>query len=216
MSGASRWCLYRSLVCGVCAAGLATPLAAQHPMNLDASLGATGSAWQASVSAGMPLLGGTGRIRAGAGVRLSAFGGDPATYTNRGTVQGGLVAGLGIDPAVFALNAAVFADVRLARGLTLGANLDLAGVAAGPRRTMGALRAKPQTASYFGYGSNDHGALNSEFFASVRLAPRLRLRAGLSHYVTNYVVTDAAATGAPSHRYQRFETVPFIALGLQR
>jgi hypothetical protein len=96
----------------------------------------------------------------------------------------------------------------------VGANLDLIGVAVGPRRLAGALVAKPQAFSYFRYGSADHGALNSEFFAALRVAPRVRIRAGLSHYVTDYVVTDAAAAGAPSRRYQKFESVPFVAVTL--
>ena len=77
------------------------------------------------------------------------------------------------------------------------------------------MSAKPQAVSYFGYGSADHGALNSEFFASLRLTPRVRVRAGLSHYVTNYTVTDTAAPGAPSSRYQTFQTVPFVAVSLR-
>ena len=47
------------------------------------------------------------------------------------------------------------------------------------------------------------------------IASRVRLRVGLSHYVTNYTVTDTAASGAPSSRYQRFETVPFFAVAVR-
>ena len=58
-------------------------------------------------------------------------------------------------------------------------------------------------------------ANDSEFFVSLRVAPRVRVRGGASHYVTNYTVTDTAAVGAPNSRYQKFQTVPFIAVRLQ-
>src|SRR6266852_4898589 len=83
------------------------------------------------------------------------------------------------------------------------------------RCSAGSLSETPQGFSYFRYGSGDHGALNSEFFVSLRVAPRVRVRGGASHYVTNYTVTDTAAVGAPNSRYQKFQTVPFIAVRLQ-
>jgi hypothetical protein len=197
-------------------AALATPLAAQQSsIVLDASLGAKSGAWRTAFSAWRPLLGVTGRFRVGVGVRASTFGGDPTPYTNRGSVQGALIANVSIDPAVHALDAALFAELRLADGLSLGANLDVVGVAGGSTRSSGTLTTKPQTLSYFRYGSADHGALNSEFFAVLRVTPRLGIRAGLSHYVTDYVVTDGGGAGAPSSRYQNFETVPFIAVRLR-
>ncbi len=88
------------------------------------------------------------------------------------------------------------------------------GVATGPTWTAGSLSEKLQGLSYFRYGSGDHGALNSEFFVSLRVPPRVRVRGGASHYVTNYTVTDTAAVGAPSSRYQKFQRVPFIACRL--
>ena len=207
----------RHLLTLVVTASLATPLEAQPPAPaFDASLGANGAAWQAAISAWQPVLRVTSRVRVGAGLRLSAFGGGPSGYANRGTVQGGLAPIVSIDPSVYALNAAVFVEVHLARGLALGANLDLVGMAGGPERVSGTLTAKPQAFSNFRYGSADHGALNSEFFAALAVTPRVRIRAGVSHYVVDYVVTDAAATGAPSRRYQAFESVPFIAVRLQR
>jgi len=117
--------------------------------------------------------------------------------------------------AVYALNGAVFGKLDLTNLVALGANLDVIGVATGPTRTAGSLSEKPQAFSYFRYGSGDHGALNSEFFVSLRVAPRVRVRGGASHYVTNYTVTDTAAVGAPRSRYQKFQTVPFIAVRLQ-
>ena len=200
----------------LCAATLAAPLAAQHsPISLDASVGAKGGAQRAAVSVWYPVVHLAGRLPLGLGVRVSSYGGDPIDYTNRGTVQGSLASTVSIDPAVYALNGAVFGELDLTNLLALGANLDVIGVAAGPTRTAGSLSEKPQGLSYFRYGSRDHGALNSEFFVSLRVTPRVRVRGGASHYVTNYTVTDTAAAGAPSSRYQKFQTVPFIAVRLR-
>lgn len=200
----------------LCATTLAAALAAQVPaVSFDASVGAKSGAQRAAVSAWHPVVHLAGRLQVGILARVSVYAGDPISYRNRGTVQAGLAASLTIDPAVYALNGAVFGELRLLGPLALGANLDLVGIAAGPTRTAGALSEKPQAVSYFRYGSADHGALNSEFFVSLQLAPRVRMRGGLSHYVTNYTVTDAAAAGAPSSRYQQFQTVPFVAAALQ-
>lgn len=199
-----------------CVAILTAPLAAQLPaVSLDASLGGNSRARRAAISAWHPLLRIAGRLQVGLGARLSAYGGEPANYTNRGAAQGNLAPSTTIDPAVYAVNAAAFGELRLARHVALGANLDLVGVAAGPERTTGTLTAKPQALSYFRYGSADHGALNSEFFVALRVAPRVRIRAGLSHYVIDYIVTDAAVAGTPSSRYQQFQTVPFVAVAFQ-
>jgi hypothetical protein len=135
-------------------------------------------------------------------------------YRNRETSQAGLTPTLPIDPGVVGLAAGVAGELPIG-ALALGANLDLVGVSAGARWTQGDLRGEPETASYFQYGAADHGALNSEFYVALRLNPRLTIRGGLSHYVTNYVVTDTGAAGQPSARYQRFETVPFAALRLR-
>jgi hypothetical protein len=200
----------------LCVAILAAPLAAQlSPISLDASVGGKGGAQRAAISAWYPVVHLAGRLHLGLGARVSAYVGDPIDYTNRGTVQGSLASSVPIDPAVYALNGALFGELGVINSLALGANLDLVGVATGPTRAAGSLAEKPQAFSYFRYGSADHGALNSEFFVSLRVASRVRVRAGVSHYVTDYTVTDTGAAGAPSSRYQKFQTVPFGAVTLR-
>ncbi len=205
-----------SAIFAVTAASLASPLAGQLPgVSLDASAGGTSSAQRAAVGVWRPIVNPGGRVRLGVGVRLSAFAGDPVAYTNRGPVPGILPFTVTIDPAVYSLNAAVFGEVTLTGAVAVGANLDLAGIATGPTRTVGSLQAEPQQGSYFQNGSGDHGALNSEFFLALRIAPRLRVRAGLSHYVTDYTITDTGVAGSPSSRYQRFQSVPFVAMAVR-
>jgi hypothetical protein len=198
-------------------ASLVPSLAAQRSANsFDISLGASGDVQRAAATAWLPVFAPSERVHAGMGIRATAYAGKPVVYENRDLAQGGLVSTLPIDPAVYALTVAVFGEGNLGRSVAIGANLDLAGLATGPDRSVGALRATPQVGSYFQYGHADRGALNSEFYLALRLGPRLRLRAGMSHYVTNYIVTDPSTAGDLSSRYQRFVTVPFVALSVRR
>lgn len=185
-------------------------VAAQRGVALDVSLGGAAKAQRAALAVWRPLLQWR-RAMVGAGLRASAYGGAPAAYALRGAASATFPDLLVIDPAVGALDLAVFSEFALGRRLALGFNLDLLGVAAGPRRPAGALDAEPQTGSVFRYGDADRGALNSEFYAALRLGGRWRVRAGASHYVTNYLVSGAGP-GAERARYQRFETVAFVAL----
>ncbi len=197
----------------LCAAFLATPLTAQRPGPLlDASVGTKSGAQRAALSMWYAIVRRPGHWDLGVGARLSAYAGAPIGYTNRGTIQGNLTSTLTIDPAVYALNGGVFGELNLIRSVAVGANLDIVGLATGPTRTIGSLTAKPQVGSYFRYGSADHGALNSEFFLLVQVAKAVQLRAGMSHYVTNYSVEPSGAASAASTRYQKFQTVPFVAV----
>lgn len=200
----------------LCLALVGGPLAAQRPsIALDASVGAKSGAQRVAVSAWYPILRLTDRVQVGLGVRASAYAGDRTDYTNRGAVQSSLAPSVPVDPAVYALDGAVFGELGIIDRVALGANLDIVGVATGPTRTAGTLVENPHAFSYFRYGSADHGALNSEFFVALRVVPRMRVRAGISHYVTNYKVTDTAAAVMPSSRYQRFQTVPFVAISMR-
>jgi hypothetical protein len=196
---------------------LAPALRAQLPAAaVDLSAGLRGGAHRLALGSWRPLLSLRGRVRAGLGARLTFYGGESAGYKNRGTAQGNLTPSFSIDPAVYSLNLAVFGEVLALPGVALGANLDLVGLGAGPTRRSGDLVAKPERGAVFKYGNADRGALNSEFYVAWRVGRWTQLRAGLSHYVTNYTVTDTGAAGSPGSRYQRFETVPFVALALRR
>jgi hypothetical protein len=202
----------RRVVAGlVFCAGTFAPAAAAEADRLafDASLGATRQAQRVAVTASYSLFRPARRWDLGIDARLSAHFGDTADYENRDTVTSALPPTLPVDPTVYAANLSLFGEVRLVRWLSLGANLDVLGVAAGPSRSSGTRTAKPQTFSYFALGTKDHGSLDSEFYLAARLSASVQLRAGLSHYVTNYVVTAAGAHGA---RYQLFESVPFLAV----
>src|SRR2546428_520410 len=181
----------------LCAAVLAAPVAAQlSPISLDASVGAKGGAQRAAVSAWHPLVHLAGRLHLGLGARVSAYGGDPIDYTNRGTVQGRLASSVPIDPAVYALNGAVVGKLDLTNLVALGANLDVIGVATGPTRTAGSLSEKPQAFSYFRYGSGDPRPPNSGLFVSLPGAPRVGGGGGGGHFLSDYTGTHTAGPPA--------------------
>lgn len=195
-------------------ATLPVPALAQAGLVADASVGAGGDAGRAALSVWRTVLRGPLRARASIGLRATGYVAMATPYQNRGTSQAGLAPTLAIDPGVIGVAAAIAGDIPVGP-LSLGANLDLVGLATGSRWTQGSLEGEPERISLFQNGPADRGALNSEFYVAFRLGARLVIRAGASHYVTNYEVTDTADAGRPTARYQRFETVPFAALRLR-
>jgi hypothetical protein len=179
-------------------------VAAQRAL-LDFSAGRTGAAWRVSAAAGWTVS--VGPLTVGGGPRLTHYGGDAASYRTHDVVPSGLASRIRLAPGVWSLNLFVLGDVGLWRPVGVGANLDLAGVATGKSRRVGSATLEPARWSLFRYGDNDRGSLNSEFYLRVRVATRLVVRAGASHYVTGYRVR-----GSGSARYLRFDTVPFVAL----
>ena len=155
-------------------------------------------------------------MRIAFGVRITGFGGEERSFANRDGVQGALASTLPVNPSVYAMNGAVAGEVQMGARLGVGANIDLAGVATGPRRIAGAIELKPARWSVLQVGNGDRGSLNSEFYLSLRVSHRLQARAGASHNVLGYRGTDSGSGSRPSARYQRFETVPFVALRLRR
>ena len=99
--------------------------------------------------------------------------------------------------------------------VSVGFNLDLAGFATGASKTTGTLTARVPSGSLFLGGAGDLGALNSETYVAVRLIDRIALRVGTSHFVTNYSVREPAKVATPDVRYQKFETMPFLAIAVR-
>ena len=199
----------------VVASAAPTTLAAQRRgVAWDLSAGFGTGAGRIAAAAWLPLDLAGGRVRIALGTRLTGYAGEARSFANRDGVQSALASALPVDPSVFALNGAVAGEVRLGARLGIGANIDLAGVAAGPRRAAGAVKLKPARWSVLQVGNGDRGSLNSEFYLSLRVSHRVQARAGASHYVLGYRGTDSASGSRPSARYQRFETVPFVAVRL--
>jgi hypothetical protein len=172
----------------------------------DGSVGRSGNSWRLAAAALWEVRLGS-RIRLAAGPRVTRFGGDARRYRTHDEPPAGLASRIALAPEVWALNLAVSGEVSLVGPLAAGANLDLAGVAAGASRRAGAERLGPARWSLFLYGDRDRGSLNSEYYVTVAPGRSFRLRAGVSHYVTGYRVA-----GGSRARYLRFDTVPFLAL----
>ena len=190
---------------------LALPASAQRLIAVDASIGVGDGAQRIAVSAWYPVATIADRLTLSGGVRLTSYMGSAGTFTNRGTVSGALTPTLALSPAVVGLAVAVQAELAVVGPLGVGFNIDLAGGALGADRTVGTLTATVQRGSLLLGGSPDVGALNSETYVTWAIAPTLAIRAGTSHYVTNYDVRDATG-GGPTAKYQQFKTVPFVAL----
>ncbi len=194
-----------------------TTLAAQRPaVAWDLSAGFGAGTGRIAAGGWVPFELALGRVRIALGLRLTGYASDARSFANRDGVQGALAADLPVDPAVYALNVAVAGEVRLGGKLGIGANIDLAGVAAGPPRVAGTVQLKPARWSVLQVGNGDRGSLNSEFYLTLGVSHRVQARAGASHYVLGYRGTDSASGSRPSARYQRFETVPFVAVRIGR
>jgi len=187
------------------AAAAARPALAQRLVG-DASLGLAGSSWRAAVAALWQVD--LGPLRLGAGPRLTHFGGDAKTYRSHEALPAGVPPRLRFAPDVWALNLAVSGRVPIAGPVAAGANLDVLGVAVGPSRTSSGTKLKPARGSLFRYGDRDRGSLNSELFVALTVAREFTLRAGISHYVTGYRLTE----GPMKAHFLRFDTVPFLAV----
>lgn len=176
---------------------------------MDLSFGLGDRAGRASVAVSWSLR--LGPVSLGVGPRLTVYGGAPVLFTRRGgdlTLPDTAT----IDPGVAGLNLQVLAEMRLVGPIGLGANLDVAGGAVGPSRTRGSVVYRPSYGSLFLYGHRDRGSLNSEFFIRMTASPRWQVRGGLSLYVLGYTGTVVGSAA----RYNRFLSVPFIAVTMRR
>ncbi len=190
-----------------CLLAAAQPAHGQSSWSADLSGGAGSDAWRVALSLPWRLPVGQ-RLVLGAGPRLTYYAGSPARYRNRGEVTAGLPSRVTVDPAVLGLNLMVLGELKLVRSVAVGANIDLAGVAIGPSRSVGGAEFAPAHGSLLLYGNADRGSLNSEFYLAVKPAPAWTIRGGFSHYVTGY----RGKAGAESARYLRFDSVGFLAL----
>lgn len=158
-----------------------------------------------------------GRFSYGAGLRLTHFTSGGHQLDGRGSSKSEF---LHVNsPRLTALNAAVQIRFRLLgradskHPLSLGFNIDLAGVTFGPART--ALRRPPIGLYEFGQATpvranlllgntNDRGTLNSEFYLNLRVAPRLNARLAFGHLAAGY--------SFDGNRYQRFFNLAVVGV----
>lgn len=187
---------------------LATVPAQAQRLAWDGSVGISRDAWRAAAT-GLWRVEVGRSLRLGVGARLSRYGGETSSYRSPDEARpAALPLRVRLAPSVWGLNLAVEGQVQVFGPVTVGANLDLAGIATGGSRRDSGLKLEPARGSLFRYGDRDRGSLNSEFFLGWEAGHALALRAGVSHYVIGYRGT----AGGASTRYLRFDTVPFLAL----
>lgn len=165
------------------------------------------------------------RIGAGLGARFATFAGaghNRYTTAPKGLIDADRVHELDVHaPLTSSFNLQLIGTVRLFRGLEAGFDLDLVGVAFGPGRRAisrspdpglaGVQRVNVARFDAFLWGSRDRGQLDSEFFLAWWATDRLVLRAGLSHFVTEYRTERRLDDG--NDRFRQSRTLPFLAVG---
>ncbi|HSE66896.1 MAG TPA: hypothetical protein VLB12_07915 [Gemmatimonadales bacterium] len=184
---------------------LVSPQVMAQRLTWSASVGAGGGSWRAATAASWHVQVNPW-LQLSLGPRLTRFGGNTKSYRIHDAGSTTLPANLSLAPEVWALNVAVGAEVQPVDLFALGANLDLAGLATGSALSTADATLEPARWSLFRYGHRDLGSLNSEAYIAVPLR-HLRIRAGISHFVTGYTVS-----GQSSARYLRFDTVPFLGV----
>jgi hypothetical protein len=195
----------RSGACLIVALAIPTLLAAQRPaLDLSGGFRDRGGRVSLAASRGFRL----GALTVGAGPRLTLYQGARVRLTNRGATAPALPDTVRLDPSLVGLNLMVDGELDLIGPLGVGANLDLLGLALGPRRGAAGTDYSPAHGSLFLYGRRDRGSLNSEYFVRVMAGGSWAFRAGVSHYVIGYT----GRAGNDQTRYSRFLTVPFVAV----
>jgi hypothetical protein len=165
------------------------------------------------------------RVSAGLGARFATFAG--TSRQRYGTapkdlVDAGRVHDLRVRaPLASSLNLAVVGTVRLFRGIEAGLDIDLLGVAFGASRGAisaspdprfsGEVRADVPALNAFLVGARDRGQLDSGFFLAFWPTDRLVIRAGLSHFVTEYRTERALDDG--NRRFRLSANLGFVAVG---
>ncbi|MDP3773468.1 MAG: hypothetical protein Q8Q85_04305 [Gemmatimonadales bacterium] len=163
------------------------------------------------------------RARLGYGVRVTVIGGGDQAF---GTADPDIPrsqreAVLVRSPLAVAANLEFYSSLRLLGTVAVGFDIDVVGIGAGPKRqadpASGSVADSSARATGFNLlrgGNADHGTLNSEFFLAVRVTPRMTLRSGLIHAVSEYSTSASRALG--NDRFRKFVTVPFVAVTLDR
>jgi len=195
---------------------LAAPLQGQSTpsgsaVNVHASIGAGSSRLTASPGAVQQWgLLASNRLRLGLGLRYSYFNGKELRYTtaDRDQLQGAGVERVFLEaPETHSLNAVFAASYLVTNRVEVGFNIDLLGLSAGGDRVAtvqspgsGVVMVHPTSFNLLLGGRRDRGTLNSEFYGGIWATPRVLVRIGLSHFVSEYSTDQALPNGSDRFR----------------
>lgn len=187
--------------------------APRHSTLLDVS-GALGAQRGYGAASAWRLWGLTGsdRFQAGIGARATVFFLPEQLYEGQTEPRDNSLRVLATRPVAF--NAALHLRARVAGPVRVGFNIDLVGFTVGDEPlsrqfapmdvTVGTGFAQPVRANVLLGGRRDRGSLNSDFYVSADVSPKLNAHAGFSHVVNAYELNG--------QRFQRFANL--VSLGL--
>ena len=156
------------------------------------------------------------KFKIGYGLRLSNYFGTNNTYK---TAPAHLIKQEKIDEITFSqsqtnsLNATLNFAYGISPKFEIGFNIDAIGISFGAEQNaskagihMG--KANPTTGNFLLVGNNDIGNLNSEFYIRYRVRSTFSIRAGLSHFFSEYTTQTKLAYN--NNRYRLITDLGFI------
>jgi hypothetical protein len=148
------------------------------------------------------------KFKIGYGLRLSNYFGTDKKYT---TAPASLINEKKIDETTFSsaqtnsLNANINLQYRFSQKFEVGFNIDVIGLSFGGEQNptklgIGVAKASPTSGNILLVGNNDIGSLNSEFYARYWISPKFAIRAGFSHFFSEYTTTTKLAYNNDRYR----------------
>lgn len=218
-----------ALISGQTTAAAASVPDPRYTQTFDLAAGAGSSAHTGALAwKHLYGFGSARRVKAGFGLRLSSFlGRDDLEYTTADAelIKDGRVNTLTVSsPRTQALNVMIEVKYRLLAGLEAGFDIDVVGFGFG-RAATGRYRAtdprlsdlqsgEPSSLSLLKGGSPDRGQLDSEFFLAYWWSPKWGIRAGFSHFLSEY--TTASRLDFGNDRFRHSANLGFVGLSYRR
>lgn len=164
------------------------------------------------------------RLKVGLGLRLASFfGGQDLAYStaDAGLIKQNKLNTLSVSGArTHSINLEFQIKYRLLRKVEAGFDIDLVGVGFGPAKTgdyvsnspafSGPQRAEVSSFDLLKGGNPDRGQLDSEFFLAYWWSDRWAIRAGFSHFRSEY--TTARPLDFANDRYRHEPNLGLVAL----
>lgn len=187
--------------------------------NFDLALGIGGGSFTSALSwVKFHGIGKKQKFKIGYGLRLSNYFGSDKKYT---TAPASLIKDKKIDEITFSsaqtnsLNATINLQYSFSPKFEVGFNIDAIGLSFGGEQNatkagLTVAKASPTSGNILLIDKNDIGSLNSEFYARYWISQKFAIRAGFSHFFSEYTTTAKLADN--NDRYRVIDNLGFIAL----
>jgi hypothetical protein len=186
--------------------------------NFDLALGIGGGGFSSSLSwVKFHGIGKKQKFKIGYGLRLSNYFGSDKIYK---TAPASLIKDNKIDELTFAaaqtnsLNATINLQYSFSPKFEVGFNIDALGLSFGGEQNaskagVSVAKASPTSGNILLIDKNDIGSLNSEFYVRYWISPKFAIRAGFSHFFSEY--TTKTKLAYDNDRYRLITDLGFIA-----